>query len=388
MKKLLFVIFSLGLGGAERSLINLLNELPENKYKVDVLLFQKRGAFLDYVPEWINVLETPVPMEGIYAPVSKVSRYTMTKIVGTLCSRIVRKTPKEQRAYRWRHFYQKKIGMLPEHYDVAIAYGGAENLYCIHDCVNADKKIVWIHNDYKTGRYSKKDDYAYLENMDGIVSISDRCVDVLKAEFPEFENKMHCIENITSSTVVRKQAEAFMPAEFRTDRTNILSVGRLSPQKGFELAIEAAAILKKNGLQFFWYIMGEGPLRKELTMLIHKHNVEDCFCLLGTRSNPYPYIKECTLFAQTSRYEGKSVVVDEAKILAKPIVVTNYPTVEDQIKQEKEGLIADMTGEDIARTIMRMLEDNLLRERIIEYLRENEYGNCKEVEKYIEIIEA
>lgn len=388
MKKLLFVIFSLGLGGAERSLINLLNELPENQYAVDVLLFQRKGAFLDYVPKWINVLETPTPLDRLYAPVSKVGRYTFTKVIGTFCSKVFKKKRKEQLAYRWRYFYRGKIGMLSGHYDVAIAYGGTENLYYVHDCVNANKKIVWIHNDYRTGGYSKQDDYAYLERMDAIVSISKQCVDVLKKEFPEFINKIYCIENITSSTMVLKQAETVWPQEFRSDMINILSIGRLSPQKGFDLAVEAAAILKNSGVKFNWYIMGDGPLRKEITMLIHKKNVEDCFFLLGTRSNPYPYIKECDLFVQTSRYEGKSVVLDEAKILTKPIVVTNYPTVRDQIKHGREGLIADMHAEDIAQKIISMLTDIHLRESIKEYLNSNEYGNCDELEKYVQVWES
>jgi len=388
MKKLLFVIYSMGYGGAEKSLANLMNELPENIYEVDLLLFQKKGDFLTQLPSWVNVLDTPADMERLYAPIKKLGFRGFNKVLGTVCSRIARKSKKEQRAFRWKHFYSKKINKLDKHYDVAIAYSGSENMYFIRDKVDADKKLVWIHNDYRTAGYSKKDDLPYFENMDGIISVSKECVDVLKEEFPQHQDRMYYIENITSSAVVRKQAELFVPEEYTEDRNNLLSIGRLHPQKGFDLAIEAAAILKKNGINFCWYILGEGPLREKLTQQIQKFGVEDHFVLLGTRNNPYPYIKHCAFVVQPSRYEGKSVVLDETKILQKPIVATNYPTVWDQVLEDKEGIIADMTPEGIAQGIERMLSDHNLRQSIMQYLSSNEYGNSDEIHKYRKVIDG
>ena len=388
MKKLLFVMHSMGYGGAEKSLVNLLNELPENTYEVDLLLFQRKGDLLNQLPSEVNVLDAPEAMQRLYGPIGKAGRYIWTKSAGTLCAKVVRRTRKEQRAYRWRNFYRQQIGKLQTHYDVAIAYSGVENLYFIGDCVDADRKLVWIHSDYVRGGYPAKDDYPYFRKMDGIVSISEECVDVLKKEFPEFSDRMHCIENITSSTAVRKQAEAYIPEELAEGMCNILSVGRLSPEKGFHRAVDAAAILKKAGLSFHWYILGEGKQRNALMNQIEKNGVSDCFALLGTRSNPYPYINACTLLVQTSDYEGKSVVLDEAKILAKPIVVTDYQTVRDQVIPEKEGIIADMTAESVAEAIERILSEQKLRENIVEHLMSNDYGNRHEIHKYRKVIDG
>ena len=388
MKKLLFVIYSMGYGGAEKSLLNLLNELPENTYEVDLLMFRNRGDFLMQLPGWVRVLDTPEAMGRLYSPLNKAGRYVWNKLIGTVCAKVARRTRKEQRAYRWRYFCKKQIGQIQGHYDVAIAYSGMENLYLIGDCVDADRKLVWIHSDYRRGGYSRKDDFSYFQKMDEIVSISDQCVAVLQEEFPEFVDRMHCIENITSSTVVRKQADAYIPEELAKGMWNILSVGRLSPEKGFHRAVEAAAILKKANLRFHWYVLGEGKLRKKLTNQIIKWNVGDCFTLLGTRNNPYPYIKACDLVVQTSDYEGKSVVLDESKILAKPIVVTDYVTVRDQILAEREGIIADMTAEGIAEAVQRMITDDELRQNIVEWLSEHEYGNQKEIYKYRKVIDG
>ena len=387
MKKVLFVIYSMKYGGAEKSLVNLLQELPQNKYEVDVLLFQKMGDFLEQIPHWVRVWDTPADIDTLYAPLRKTGFRGYMKLLGTVCSHIARKTKKSRAAYRWRNFYSKKIGPLAGHYDVAVAYAGSENLYFITDKVRADRKLVWIHNDYHTAGYSKVDDAPYFAKMDAIVSVSQECVDVLREEFPEYSEKMYYIENITSSAVTRKQAELYFPEEYAKDCANILSIGRLHPQKGFDMAVEAAALLKENGLKFRWFVVGEGPLRQELDAAIKDNGVEDCFVLLGTRKNPYPYIKCCDMVVQSSRYEGKSVVLDEAKILCAPIVATAYPTVRDQVHDQNEGIITPMTPEGIAEGIQTLLGNESLRTSIQNYLSQREYGNQSEVEKYMHLLD-
>lgn len=386
MKKILFAIHSLGFGGAERSLVNLLNELPRDKYAVDLLLFQNKEGFADQLPEWVRVLPAPDAINRFYGSSNR--GYSLTKLVGTACARLARRGRKAQKAYRWRHFYQKRVEALPQHYDVAVAYVGAEIMYYVRDCVSADRKLVWIHNDYRAARYSRADDAPYFVDMDAIVSVSDKCVDVLREEFPQHSQKMYCIENITSSQVVRRMAQAFEPKEYEGEDINLLSIGRLWPQKGFDMAIEAAGILRQRGLKFRWYVIGVGALEDQLKKQIEAASLQDTFILLGARSNPYPYIRRCSLLVQPSRYEGKSVVLDEAKILCTPIVVTAYPTVADQIADGKEGLVTQMTPEGIAEGILEMLANNTLRESIRDYLSRHEYGNSSEVEKYMLLLDG
>ena len=171
------------------------------------------------------------------------------------------------------------------------------------------------------------------------------------------------------------------------NRSNILSVGRLWNQKGFDLAIDAAAVLKQQGIDFAWYIIGEGSLRAPLQKQIDALGLSDCFLLLGTRENPYPYMKHCDMLVQPSRYEGKSVVLDEAKMLCVPIVATAYPTVGDQIVDGKEGVITEMSAQGIADGILRIMKDEQLRNRLKTYLSEHEYGNQNEIRKYMKILD-
>lgn len=373
---------TLGFGGAERSLVNLLRELPSEEYQVDLLLFQKKGALLSQLPDWVRVLDTPVALNKLYAPVRSAGMMLPVKLAGTAWARVMRRTKKSQAAFRWKYAYRRWIDPIPGCYDVAAAYGGGELLYLLGDRVTAKRKLAWIHNDYRTGKYSRDDDYPYLEKMDAIVSISEQCVQVLREEFPTLQSKMHCVENITSSALVRSLAGTKPPEEYRGCEFRLLSVGRLWPQKGFDMAVEAAAVLKEQGISFRWFVLGEGDMRGSLEKRIRELGLCDCFILLGTRENPYPYIRHCTVLVQPSRYEGKSVVLDEAKILGVPIVATAYPTVGDQIREEIEGLVAEMSPRGIANEIARMLQDDVLRETIHSFLWSREYGNQEEVYKY------
>lgn len=387
MKKVLFVIRSLEFGGAEKSLVNLLNELPKEEYQIDLLLFKKKGGFLSQVPSHVTILDTPEPLRRLFAPLKQAGISLPLKLLGTACGRLARKTKKQQIAFRWKHFYKKVIPALDESYDVAVAYVGTEVQYYVADCVHAEKKYVWIHNDYRTAGYSKEDDAPYFEKMDGIVSVSEECVQVLREEFPQYQDKLQYIQNITCSAVVRKLAEEYVPKEYQTG-CNILSVGRLNPQKGFDMAIEAAALLKQKGIRFCWYVIGTGDLEEKLKELIERYDVADCFCLLGTRTNPYPYMKHCTFLAQPSRFEGKSVVLDEAKILGVPILATAYPTVADQIQDGLEGCVVEMNSEAIAVGVETWVKNPELVEKIRDYLKTNEYGNQEEAEKYKKLLDG
>lgn len=382
-KKILFVMMSLYNGGAEKSLVNLLNELPHEKYEIDLLLFKKEGLYLSQIPTNVNVLDPPTVLKNLYSGRSK------ERVIGTIISRILYGKTGKASAYRWEQFYTNHIAKFDSHYDVVLAYTTNEILYYVDEKTSASKKIVWIHNDYIAAHHPKDYDYPHLKNMDAIVTISDKCADILKEVFPEFSNKIYNIPNITSSTVIRKRAEEFFPEEYQSlNCPCILSIGRLHPQKGFDMAITAAAQLKRQGVRFKWYVIGNGTLEKSLRKQIKKENVEDCFILLGVRENPYPYIKNCDFVVQSSRYEGKSVVLDEAKILCKPIVATAYPTVKDQVEDGKEGLVVEMSPNGIAQGVKQMIENELLRKNIEQYLSHHEYGNQNEVQKYMDLIDA
>lgn len=388
MKKILFVMHALGYGGAERALINLLNELPANRFEVDVLLFKQQGALMAQLPDWVRLIEAPEALRCLYGPVKKAGKYALAKVLGSLGGKVFRHSYKASMAWRWRHVYGRLIPRLNTHYDVAVAFTGVEIQYFVADCVDATRKVVFIHNDYRTAGYVAEDDVRSLGQMDHIVSISPKCVDVLKEVFPQYAARMLYLENINSSAVIRARAQESEPAEFIHDGKNILSIGRLGAQKGFDMAIDAAALLKADGMKFRWFVLGEGADRQKLEKQIAERNLTEEFVLLGVRDNPYPYIRRCDVLVQSSRYEGKSVVLDETKMLCVPIVATAYPTVADQVKDGAEGIITPMLPEGIADGVKRMLTSPELCNSVVQYLQVHEYGNQREVEKYIKLLDG
>lgn len=389
-KKILFIMSSLGNGGAERSLVNLLNEIPYDKYEVDLLLFKKSGMFLKQVPSEVNIMHRPKIIKKLYGPLKKSGIWMLYKVFTTFLAMLLEKDKDKgyQTGCRWKYFYKNVINELDKEYDVAISYISGEQTYYLVDKVKAKRKITWIHNDYKTAHHPKKYDEPYFNKLDAIVTISDQCLKILKKEFPLLESKCYCIANITSSTIVKERAMEFYPKEYNNITWKLLSIGRLAEQKGFDFAISASKILKDKGINFKWFIIGNGDLKNILQKQIDSEDVNDYIELIGVRENPYPYIKNCNIFIQPSRYEGKSVVIDECKMLAKPIILTNYPTVKDQINNENEAVIAEMNPKSIAEKIELLIENEKLRNKMEEFLQQHEYGNQEEIKKYIEIFEG
>lgn len=224
-------------------------------------------------------------------------------------------------------------------------------------------------------------DNSYYEKADKICTISDICKNVLIDNFPKEKEKITVVENISSSRLIKQQADILPHSvksadEFFNDKSfKIISIGRLSEQKGFDYAIDSAKLLKQNNIDFHWYIIGEGPLREKLEKQINENGLDGIVKLIGLRANPYPYIKNADIFVMTSRYEGKSIALDEAKILCKPIVVTKYPTVFDSIKDGVNGKLVDLTPQHIADGIRILYENTSLRNLFVENLSKEQCGN-------------
>lgn len=399
MVKVLFVISALEAGGAEKSLINLLNLFDYNRYQVDLLLFKKEGIFMDQIPEEVRIIEAPDDLFYLYNIHGRQIKHALgafPSIIARITGTIYRNYFVRNKSYpgtqiRWNKFYKKHISIFNDEYDIAISYMHGEVMYYVAEKIKARKKITWVHNDYRALKLKPETDYPYLCSFDKIATISDECVDILTQVFPQIKDKVVSIPNLTSSSLIRKRAELYYPEEYKdscnANKVIILSIGRLNYQKGFDIAIKIAAEMKKRGLQFVWYIIGQGTEQEHLTELINQFGLKEEFVLLGIRENPYPYIKNADIITQPSRYEGKSVVIDEAKILHKPIVVSDYATVRDQITNENEGIISKLEVENFAEALEKLIQSKDLRDNYEEYLNQHEYGNDSMVEMYYKLME-
>lgn len=395
MMKILVHIDSLYAGGAEKSLISFLSTLPNDKYEIDLMLLREGGLFSNMIPKHIRIVEAPLPYRCLgISPlnfkfyIKKNPILFLRKLYSLYRLKFRKELSLDQTLWR---IWNSIINPFPKSYDVAISYlEGLTNYYVI-DKVSAKRKIIWIHNEYSKLGYNKVFDYTFFEKADSIVTISELCRKNLINNFPSLESKIHVAENITNPDIVRSMSNEVIDDSFfecKSKDFKILSVGRLSPQKNYSLAIDAAKLLKDKGLNFKWYIIGVGPLKRELENKIRSLSLSNNVILLGLRSNPYSYMKRCDIIVQSSLFEGKSIALDEAKILYKPIVTTSYDTVYDVIEDGKTGLIADMNSSSLAEKIHQLYINKDLRLYLSSSLSKESLGNTSEIKNYIKLIDG
>jgi glycosyltransferase involved in cell wall biosynthesis len=392
-KQLLFVIPSLTTGGGQKSLINLLNQLDYTKHNVDLLLFNKSGEFLESLPKKVNLLDLSKESEffshsllkSVGAFIKKGNlKFAYSRLQFSLTNRVIKNSSlAEQHSWKYRAMIYKPLEKV---YDVAIGYLEKSSIYFVVDKVKAKKKIGWIHTNYTNSGMDPEFDKPYFENLDQIVTVSEECRVSLLTQFIELKSRICVIENILSPTMIRKLSEVKLETIYEIKSFMIITLARLSPEKGIDLAIEACKLLRNQEYSINWLVLGDGSERKVLEKRIQAYGLEDHFKLLGVKTNPYPFLKQADVYVQPSRYEGKSMAIEEAKILNKPIVITNFETAKDTIIDEQNGLIVDINEEALANGIKRLMKDLNLKQRIINQLSLERLGTEEEVKKVYAIL--
>lgn len=388
------------IGGAERALLGLLNAIDADKVDVDLFINQHTGEFMKLIPNKVNLL----PEIKSYSVIEK-SLVTAIKkgYIGIALARLLAKFVHILHSipYCIKKSFSLKQGqfvddysifnlvakyttpLLPSlkkygEYDLAISFLTPHNI--VKDKVKAKKKIAWIHTDYATVSIDAKKELPIWKSFNNIISISSDVTNSFIKTFPTLSDKIIEIENILSPTFIKQQATLFLPKEYKTDSLGILSIGRFCYQKNFESIPFIAKLLKDKDLKFKWYVIGFGD-PSEIIENISKSQTEDNVIILGKKENPYPYIANCDIYVQPSRYEGKSVTVREAQILCKPVVITNYSTAQSQIIDNVDGIISEMNNESVAESIYNLAIDKNKQTKISKYLSNHDYGNEREIEK-------
>ncbi|WLR49143.1 glycosyltransferase [Halobacillus litoralis] len=394
--KLLFVMPSMHCGGAEKSLISLLESLDYSRYDVDLLLFKREGIFLSKVPSEINILEAPQDYTYFDMPIKRALQSFLKEnkfhlIFPRIQAGYLFKTEKNRARCDqkvWPHL-SKALGTLDKEYDAAIGYLERSPIYFIIEKVKAHKKIGWIHTHYSNSGMDEMIDRPYFKELDQIVTVSDECKNSLALQFNPLLSKITVINNIVSPDIIKKMASgSFKDLQINKSALNIVTVARLCHVKGIDLAIDACKRLVEKGISVKWHVIGIGSTEEneEYEKMVKDLSLEDSFVFLGIKENPYPYLRMADIYVQPSRYEGKSIAIEEAKILAKPIIITNFNSSRDQIKNGYNGMVVDMTGNDIAQGIYKLFKDEQLREEYIKNLKKESLGNEREVDKLYRIL--
>ncbi|WP_191556969.1 glycosyltransferase [Metabacillus idriensis] len=386
---------NLSSGGAEKSLSSLLRIIDFSLYEVDLLLFKKDGIYFQDLPSQINIINEPPEYKYFDMPFKKAIKKSigigrmdiaLSRIKASTIFRLEKNRARcEQRAWR---YVGKSLKKLKKNYDVAIGFMEKSSIYYVVEKVNALKKIGWIHTNYKNSGMDKQIDFRYFNRLDYLVTVSDECAGSLKDTFKSLSSKVKIIQNIVSPQTIRLLAsEETADIKCSDEVTNIVTVGRLGHEKGIDIAIESCRLLLDKGVKIKWQVIGYGTERElfELNKLIEENKLTGTFQLLGVKENPYPYIKHSDIYIQPSRYEGKSIAIDEAKILEKPIIVTNFPTAKDQIENNVNGLIVEMSPASICEAILLLINNIDKKNKLVNELSKVSLDTESEILKFYEL---
>ena len=366
MKKIiLFKIDSLNIGGIERLAVDVLKnidysnkkiyllverhreeilgkELPKEKMKIIYLKSKKLEEFIEYVKS----RKKNIFFKLIYNFLMSYERI--------VASRTINKISKK---------YDNKVTFID--------YAGSSTKYI--RMVKAEKKIYWSHFTISNIKKSKlKRLEKRLDKYDTIVTICDEMKEEYENLLPNLKNKLKRIYNfIDEKKIEQKITEGeytLSDEEYKLLKDEYcLSVGRLTNQKDHKTMIEAFSILKSKGIKEKLYILGDGELRTELEQIIKEKKLENEIILLGSKANPYIWMKSAKLFIHSAIFEGFGLVITEAMYLEIPIIISNFKAGSfELIEKEKNGEVFEIGNcNEFAEKIEKLLKNDDLRKEYI-----------------------
>lgn len=387
MKEICFVAEYMYCGGTEKSLLALLGMMDRKKYKITLLLLKKKGELLNQLPTDIEVCEIPLPEDeedelliGRGAALKEAVKkgkltLAMHKAIRGVKMMSGGKGDNERRLWYYENIAHK-IKDYPKKFDVVIDYMGYGlfNTFYAARKISGNIKISWVHFEPAHAM----PDFAVFRNLlseyDYIMCVSQNSKRQMEKMIPELSDRYKVFYNIVNVKDIQLKAiEEKIPKN--PGEISIVSVGRLTFEKGFDLGIEVIKRLIEDGYPVKWYLIGEGGQRKELEELIRKSGVaKEHIELLGRKLNPYPYISMCDIYFQPSRHEGYGIAVAEARTLWKPIVVTDFAGAREQLIDGETGIISKCEVEALYYSLRKLLDN----QELMKYLSQNLKRQMKE----------
>lgn len=396
MKKILIVSHAMEIGGAEKALLGLLETIDTTKYKVDLFLMRHQGELMKDIPHNINLLPEISEYADLAVPISHVlkkghlriayGRYKGKKAAAKRVAELG--LGKNDVGLEYSHKFTVKYmpAISDTEYDLAISFLTPH--YIVANKVKAKKKVAWIHTDYTAVSVDIESQLAMWSVYDNIASISDKAAEAFIEVFPTLKDKVITIRNILPQKYINRLTNEFtVEGEMLNDGSiKLLSIGRFCVAKNFDNVPEICKMIRKQGLDVKWYLIGFGGDEQLIKNKISEFHMEDHVIILGKKENPYPYIKACDLYVQPSRFEGRCVSVTEAQMLGKPVVITEYPTSSSQLEDGVDGVIVPLENERCAIRIEKVLNNQYLKEQLIGNCKKRDYSNRSEIKKLYNLI--
>jgi len=351
VKHILFMIDSLGEGGAEKVLINILRRMDTQRYKITVFLLYKQGTYIEQVPDYVKVKFFVLGNEML-------KNRVFSKLLYKVYRKIVMNLNKILGGWIIYKFFIK------EEFDTEVAFLEGDACLFVSNSKNLySKKIAWIHTDLeKRITMDRLKEKRALEKMNQIICVSNGSEFSVIKLYPELAYKIKVIYNPIDSSEILDKAQEKIDFNFKSHKFTFISVGRLEAPKGYENLIKVHKALIDEGISHHLIILGEGRLRNKLERMICDLNITDSITLLGFIQNPYPYVKKSDAMVISSVYEGFPLAMAEGLILGKPIVSTNCVG-PSEVLNNKYGILVEVGNlEELKENMKRMILDKNLRE--------------------------
>ncbi len=335
-KRLLFVVNTLGRAGAETLLLQVLRSFHDDCYEVFLYAVIDQGELFDQLPGYVNVLNSN---PGTMSVLSGRGRRRMIGSVlkafvknGGLCHKtcytvrtlaaMCKKGRLQMDKLLWR-VMAEGAERFPVGFDMAVAWieGGAA--YYVADYVKAEKKAALIHTDYERAGYTRAMDKNCWEAFSAIFAVSRETGRSFEAVYPEYASRLRIFPNMIDLAGIQELAKEGPGFSDNYQGIRLLTVGRLTYEKGYDMALDALELLKKRGVSVRWYVLGEGEERKALERKRAKLKLTEDFVLLGAVENPYPYYAQTDIYVHATRFEGRSIALQEALALSCAAIVSN-----------------------------------------------------------------
>jgi len=400
MKKILFVINTMGRAGAEMALLELLRCLvKDDGLELSLFVLTGQGEMISQVPEEVKLLNKNFDECSVLLPEGK--RHLMKTSAKALfkngtvfrlfpylvkqffdmvkCKRI------QPDKLLWRVLSDSAVRFEDE-FDLAVAYIEGGSAYYVADHVRAKKKVAFYHTNYLRAGYTRSMDKDCYLHYDKVFTVSEEVKQLLLSIYPEITDKTEVFNNIINRNRIMSMAEE--EGGFNDDYSGvrILTVGRLTEPKDFTQSICAMKLLKEKGVNARWYILGEGEQRPILEALISELGLVEDFRLLGMTENPYSYLKQADLYVHATRYEGKSVAIAEAQVLGKTILASDCSGNREQVINGVDGLLCEFTPEAIAEGVLQLLENAEMRDRYGKMAAKKQMTENKETDKLLSLL--
>lgn len=399
MKKILFVINTLGGAGAETALLELLNSLDRTSYEISLYVLTGQGELFGRVPSDVRILNQKFSERSVLSEEGRKdlsmavlrafwkNGHILRKLAFVLKNFIEMKKCKKVQIDKllWRMLAEGGE-QFEDTYDLAVAYLEGGSTYYVADFVKAKKKASFVHIDYESSGYTRGMDLDCYDKMDRIFTVSDEVRGHFLNVYPAYAKKTKIFHNIIDQERILREAQK--PGGFTDsyDGIRLLTVGRLTHQKAYDIAIDAMDIIKKAGYHARWYVLGEGDQRSALEKKIAQLGLTEDFLLPGAVTNPFPWYRQTDIYVHATRFEGKSIAIQEAQTLGCAIIASDCNGNREQIIPDVDGVLCDLAPQGIAESIMDLIKDPKKRRRIGEEAGKKQIVHEKELQQLLELV--